>query len=97
VTEPYGATPVEVHGDARQDHKVTPETLDAHTTARTKLLIFSSPGNPAGTVEPAGFLLDEAGVAVVPGKAFGAPGSLRLSYALDEQSLLTALPTVGSI
>ncbi|MEE9219258.1 MAG: pyridoxal phosphate-dependent aminotransferase [Acidobacteriota bacterium] len=32
-------------------------------------------------------LLDEARVATVPGEAFGAPGYLRLSYALAEESL----------
>ena len=32
-------------------------------------------------------LLDEAGVAVVPGEAFGTPGYLRLSYALGDNDL----------
>lgn len=32
-------------------------------------------------------LLDEAHVAAVPGEAFGAPGYLRFSYALDDESL----------
>ncbi|MGC1184734.1 MAG: pyridoxal phosphate-dependent aminotransferase [Candidatus Dormiibacterota bacterium] len=35
----------------------------------------------------AGLLLDEAKVAVVPGEAFGAPGHLRLSYALADDKL----------
>ncbi len=35
----------------------------------------------------AGLFLDRARVAVVPGEAFGAPGHLRLSYALADQDL----------
>lgn len=43
-----GATPVAVpHG---ADLKVTPETLEAHRTERTKMLIFVSPSNPTGVV-----------------------------------------------
>jgi len=30
-------------------------------------------------------------IAVVPGEAFGAPGSLRLSYAVDDGELATGL------
>ncbi len=36
-------------------------------------------------------LLEEAGVALVPGSAFGAPGYLRLSFATDLQTLREAL------
>ena len=36
-------------------------------------------------------LLDEAGVAVVPGSAFGAPGHLRLSFAASADTLEDAL------
>ena len=36
-------------------------------------------------------LLDEAGVALVPGTAFGAPGHLRLSFAASMSTLDTAL------
>ncbi len=36
-------------------------------------------------------LLDEAGVAVVPGRAFGAPGHLRISYAAGLETLGAAL------
>lgn len=35
-------------------------------------------------------LLEEAGVALVPGRAFGAPGHFRLSYAYDSESLRRA-------
>ncbi|MEV0973018.1 pyridoxal phosphate-dependent aminotransferase [Microtetraspora glauca] len=43
------------------------------------------------TTQLATFILDEASVALLPGEAFGAPGCLRLSYALDDQSLQTGL------
>lgn len=39
-------------------------------------------------------LLMEAGVAVVPGEAFGVPGFLRISYTLAEQELLAGLEQV---
>jgi aspartate aminotransferase len=42
---------------------------------------------PASSAELAELLLDEAGVAVVPGEAFGAPGYFRLSYALGDADL----------
>ena len=32
-------------------------------------------------------VLDEVGVAVVPGEAFGTPGYFRLSYALGDEDL----------
>ncbi|MFI5730404.1 pyridoxal phosphate-dependent aminotransferase [Kribbella sp. NPDC051587] len=39
------------------------------------------------SAELAEIILDEAEVAVVPGEAFGAPGYLRLSYALSDEDL----------
>ncbi|MEO6822591.1 MAG: pyridoxal phosphate-dependent aminotransferase [Candidatus Nanopelagicales bacterium] len=42
---------------------------------------------PATSAELADLILDEAEVAVVPGEAFGAPGYLRLSYALGDEAL----------
>jgi aspartate/methionine/tyrosine aminotransferase len=42
---------------------------------------------PASSAELAEVILDEAEVAVVPGEAFGAPGYLRLSYALGDDDL----------
>ncbi|GIU93304.1 MAG: aminotransferase [Acidimicrobiia bacterium] len=39
------------------------------------------------TIEFASWLLEEAEVAVVPGEAFGAPGHVRLSYALSDEDL----------
>jgi len=40
-------------------------------------------------------LLEEAGVAAVPGAAFGDDRCVRFSYALDDQTLVTALEKVG--
>lgn len=45
----------------------------------------------ASDYELADYLLNKANVATVPGSAFGAPGYLRLSYALDNASLEKAL------
>ena len=42
--------PVEVPSTIDSDFKVTPEQLGAAITPKTKLLIFSSPCNPSGTV-----------------------------------------------
>jgi aspartate aminotransferase len=39
----------------------------------------------------AGYILDKAEVAVVPGEAFGSPGYLRLSYALGDEDLVEGL------
>lgn len=40
-------------------------------------------------------LLEEAGVAVVPGSAFRAPGHLRISFARPDRELRTALSAIG--
>lgn len=37
-------------------------------------------------------LIEEAGIAVVPGESFGAPGYLRLSYALSDDDLERGVP-----
>ena len=42
---------------------------------------------PSTSSELAELLLEEAGVAVVPGEAFGTPGYFRLSYALGDDDL----------
>ena len=41
-------------------------------------------------------LLDEAGVALVPGSAFGAPGYMRLSFATDLDTLKEAMDRLGT-
>ena len=43
---------------------------------------------PTTSLELADLILEQAEVAVVPGEAFGPSGYLRLSYALDDASLL---------
>lgn len=45
-------------------------------------------------VELANFLLEKAGVAVVPGTAFGLPGTIRLSYATSNEILTKALDRI---
>jgi aspartate aminotransferase len=48
-------------------------------------------------VAVANHLLDSAGVAVVPGSAFGAPGYMRLSFATSMQNLEKALQRIEEI
>ncbi|NOY72349.1 MAG: pyridoxal phosphate-dependent aminotransferase [Gammaproteobacteria bacterium] len=45
-------------------------------------------------VELASRLLDESGVALVPGSAFGAPGYMRLSFATSMENLTVALDRI---
>ena len=45
-------------------------------------------------IELAEFLLDEAGVALVPGSAFGAPGYVRISFATGMDTLKDALTRI---
>jgi aspartate aminotransferase len=47
--------------------------------------------------EFAEFLLMEAGVAVVPGSGFGAPGHMRISFACSMQTLEDALGRIGRV
>jgi aspartate aminotransferase len=44
----------------------------------------------------AGHLLDQAGVAVVPGTAFGAPGHIRMSYACSLDTLREAVTRIAA-
>jgi aspartate aminotransferase len=44
------ATPVEVPTSVESDFKITPEELEAAITPKTKLIMFSSPCNPSGSV-----------------------------------------------
>lgn len=44
-------------------------------------------GEYATTIALAEALLEKAGIAVVPGESFGAPGHIRLSYALSDDDL----------
>ncbi len=47
-----GGVPVLVHTDETSGYLVTVDQLEAHTTDRTKLLLFVSPSNPTGAVYP---------------------------------------------
>jgi len=51
-----------------------------------KVTALLSPSYPT-TLALAEALLEEAGIAVVPGESFGAPGFIRLSYALSDADL----------
>jgi aspartate aminotransferase len=48
-------------------------------------------------LELAEFLINEAGVALVPGSAFGTPGHLRLSFAADLDTLREALRRIKAV
>jgi len=55
-------------------------------------------GKVANTsTELAAIILDEAEVAVVPGEAFGAPGYLRLSYALGDADLTEGVSRIAKL
>jgi aspartate aminotransferase len=41
-------------------------------------------------------LLEEAGVALVPGSAFGAPGFVRISFAASLETLRAAIERIGA-
>lgn len=45
-----GGTPVEVETDIEQDFKMTPEQLKSAITPKTKMIWYSSPCNPSGSV-----------------------------------------------
>ncbi len=45
-----GGTPIEVKADINQDFIITPDQLRAALNDRTRLIIFSSPCNPTGSV-----------------------------------------------
>jgi len=53
--------------------------------------------NPAvsNDIELGEFLLEKAGVALVPGSAFGAPGHMRLSFATSMENLKAALDRIA--
>jgi aspartate aminotransferase len=52
---------------------------------------------PSTSAELAEVILDEAEVAVVPGEAFGAPGYLRLSYALGDDDLVEGVTRIQKL
>jgi len=52
---------------------------------------------PASSAELAELVLDEVGVAVVPGEAFGTPGYFRLSYALGDDDLVKGVSRLADL
>ncbi len=52
---------------------------------------------PQTSVELAELVLDEVGVAVVPGEAFGTPGYFRLSYALGDDDLVKGVSRLADL
>ena len=52
---------------------------------------------PLTTLELAEVVLEEAGVAIVPGEAFGAPGYARMSYALGDDDLAEGVARLGKL
>ena len=48
-------------------------------------------------VELSTMLLDQVGVALVPGTAFGAPGHVRLSFATSDDNLTRALDRLSQL
>ncbi len=52
---------------------------------------------PQTSTELAELLLDEVGVAVVPGEAFGTPGYFRLSYALGDDDLVKGVTRIQEL
>jgi len=55
------------------------------------------PRRPTSTLDLAELILEEARVAVVPGEAFGAPGYMRLSYALSDEDLEEGLGRIAKL
>ena len=52
-------------------------------------------GNGMTAADLARRLLEEAGVAVVPGEEFGRPGHIRISYAVSEDKLVSGLEKIA--
>jgi aspartate aminotransferase len=52
---------------------------------------------PDSSIALAELLLDEVGVAVVPGEAFGTPGYFRLSYALGDDDLVEGVSRIAKV
>ncbi len=50
IVKMTGGIPIMVSADISQDYKVSPQQLEAAITDKTKLIIFSSPCNPTGSV-----------------------------------------------
>jgi aspartate aminotransferase len=85
-----GGTPVILNTHIEDHFKITPESLAAVITPRTKLLILNSPSNPTGAVYSAGELSDLA-------KVIGESGIMVISddvyekFVFDEQAFFNLL------
>jgi aspartate/methionine/tyrosine aminotransferase len=51
----------------------------------------------SSTDELATSILEEAGVALVPGESFGTPGFLRLSYAVGEEDIERGVGRIATL
>ncbi|MGZ6840190.1 MAG: aminotransferase class I/II-fold pyridoxal phosphate-dependent enzyme, partial [Frankiaceae bacterium] len=52
---------------------------------------------PKSSNDLAAIVLEEVGVAIVPGEAFGTPGYARLSYALSEEELAEGVSRLAAV
>jgi len=50
ISKLAGGVPVEIQSSIESDFKITPEALEAAITTKTKMMIYSSPCNPSGSV-----------------------------------------------
>ncbi len=50
IVELAGGKPVEVHAGVDQNFKITPDQLREAITPKTKMILYSSPNNPSGSV-----------------------------------------------
>ncbi len=50
ISKLAGGVPVEIPTSIESDFKITPEILEAAITSKTKMMIYSSPCNPSGSV-----------------------------------------------
>ncbi|MDX1461739.1 MAG: pyridoxal phosphate-dependent aminotransferase [Marinirhabdus sp.] len=64
ISKVAGGVPVEIKTSIASDFKVTPEALEAAITPKTKMMIYSSPCNPSGSVYSASELRALADVLV---------------------------------
>ncbi len=59
--------------------------------------IIASKSDLKSDIELASFLINEGGVAVVPGSAFGCPGNFRISFATGMENLESAVGRILSV
>jgi aspartate aminotransferase len=91
-----GTIPEGVVGEYRKRRDFIVEglnSLEGFSCARPDGAFYVFPGIPEGSddVEFSGGLLDKAGVALVPGSAFGMPGHVRISYAISMEQIESGL------